>query len=616
MDRRTRTGCLTCRRRRVKCDEARPTCNRCRTANFECEGYPSPRRASNALSASSSNKSRNQSRSPPGTAFPELSYRHADWRQEQLPFYHHFVTTTAPRLFRDDHITFWRDQVAQISYGVDLVYEALLAIGAVHRAALISCQHGNEQQAAKFKIIGLRAYGNTIKLLPSHLNQDTIPEILATLVVLMLLAYFECFMENPKAAFRHLWAAIQLLRSSEERLSDEEISNLVPVFDAMLRLDFLAQKLVPFACSSFVRLSDLAFLESPFWNRAAPKFSGCSQADLISAERYRLIQLVCAHNKLSRVVWGCWCPTNERPSRNELMGFYSEMVLWRSTSPGTFASCEWLDHSGAMDMAAIESCPIPPPPMLFSSDEAALNVALYNAYMGCAVAMINTTDPDPAARELEAFNLVYSNLCIAAGLLEKTCEEREGRYKPCDAISMGISISIFHGARRCFSLAWQKWTVSALRLIGREGLVNGFTLANTAEIMYQLEARLFNKDPVQLIQDENNYLGPISTRLMPVFMPPGDRDEFLCFYLRYGNEEELDGDERAVQFVARATWKEDFAGTIHSLDLEMYDPLLLENPGPVGKPPALELFASWRQAVESGWHGLLSTEIQDRFLQK
>lgn len=34
-----RTGCLTCRKRRVKCDENRPACGRCRKGNRQCEGY-------------------------------------------------------------------------------------------------------------------------------------------------------------------------------------------------------------------------------------------------------------------------------------------------------------------------------------------------------------------------------------------------------------------------------------------------------------------------------------------------------------------------------------------------------------------------------------------------
>ncbi|KAI1327153.1 hypothetical protein F5Y16DRAFT_205060 [Xylariaceae sp. FL0255] len=39
--RRTRSGCYTCRSRRVKCDEARPICDRCRKGNRDCM-YPEP----------------------------------------------------------------------------------------------------------------------------------------------------------------------------------------------------------------------------------------------------------------------------------------------------------------------------------------------------------------------------------------------------------------------------------------------------------------------------------------------------------------------------------------------------------------------------------------------
>jgi hypothetical protein len=35
-----RTGCTTCKQRRVKCDEAKPTCLRCRASGKQCLGYP------------------------------------------------------------------------------------------------------------------------------------------------------------------------------------------------------------------------------------------------------------------------------------------------------------------------------------------------------------------------------------------------------------------------------------------------------------------------------------------------------------------------------------------------------------------------------------------------
>ena len=65
-------------------------------------------------------------------------------------------------------------------------------------------------------------------------------------------------MDNPKCAFRHLWAAIQVLRAFEQRSSLAEAKDIAPIQEVILRLDFVAQKLVPFARSSFWRGSDQA----------------------------------------------------------------------------------------------------------------------------------------------------------------------------------------------------------------------------------------------------------------------------------------------------------------------------------------------------------------------
>ncbi|KAI2629451.1 hypothetical protein GGS21DRAFT_540353 [Xylaria nigripes] len=49
--RRTRSGCYTCRTRRVKCDEARPICDRCRKGKRSCS-YPEPPAAKGSASSS------------------------------------------------------------------------------------------------------------------------------------------------------------------------------------------------------------------------------------------------------------------------------------------------------------------------------------------------------------------------------------------------------------------------------------------------------------------------------------------------------------------------------------------------------------------------------------
>jgi hypothetical protein len=111
-----------------------------------------------------------------------------------LPLYHHFITSTVFRLFRADHVLFWRDEVAQMSYEVDMVYEALLAISAAHRVTLLSCVNGNTQEVGKGKVMGLSAYGRSLRSVAGNgcnMQEAPLDALKAKLIALMLLAYFE-----------------------------------------------------------------------------------------------------------------------------------------------------------------------------------------------------------------------------------------------------------------------------------------------------------------------------------------------------------------------------------------------------------------------------------------
>ena len=203
--------------------------------------------------------------------------------------------------------------------------------------------------------------------------------------------------------------------------------------------------------------------------------------------------------------------------------------------------------------------------------------------------MISTTDEDPAERELEAYHIVYDTLCIVKGLIDDV------QYRASDSISMGVSLWLFMAARRCFSLAWQQWIIGALRKIGREGLSNGLAYANTLEIMCDLESR------IQRPANEGSPLGSIRTRLFPLIMPPTDDNRVLVYYLRYGNSM-VGWDERAVEVVAKASWRQGDSGVMESLELDVIDTSVAD-PDTLEAP---ELFSPWRQSVEWGWHGYLT----------
>lgn len=71
---RSRTGCLTCKNRRKKCDEGRPRCERCVRGGFECLGYEHHRRAVPGLGSDQAQPSTpaSSSTSPGSSAPPQL----------------------------------------------------------------------------------------------------------------------------------------------------------------------------------------------------------------------------------------------------------------------------------------------------------------------------------------------------------------------------------------------------------------------------------------------------------------------------------------------------------------------------------------------------------------
>ncbi|KAI9710342.1 MAG: hypothetical protein M1820_002837 [Bogoriella megaspora] len=66
--RRTRSGCYTCRNRRVKCDEKHPICERCRKGNRECV-YPSKAKTSKSSRSLGKSKNTNQDSDSPSEAY-------------------------------------------------------------------------------------------------------------------------------------------------------------------------------------------------------------------------------------------------------------------------------------------------------------------------------------------------------------------------------------------------------------------------------------------------------------------------------------------------------------------------------------------------------------------
>ncbi|KAF2813466.1 uncharacterized protein BDZ99DRAFT_474115 [Mytilinidion resinicola] len=82
--RRTKTGCLTCRKRRIKCDEAHPTCRNCQKSKRDCLGYdpifkqqPGPAQIQPAPSAAQLQPSIPASAPPPSGSYAHVPQGYA-----------------------------------------------------------------------------------------------------------------------------------------------------------------------------------------------------------------------------------------------------------------------------------------------------------------------------------------------------------------------------------------------------------------------------------------------------------------------------------------------------------------------------------------------------------
>lgn len=89
----SRLGCFTCKRRRVKCNEGRPVCGGCHRLGLQC-GYPSqpaPESVGALITSSASTSEYTSSTGGPQAAIPMLTL-------QDLRFYHQFLTVAFPAL--------------------------------------------------------------------------------------------------------------------------------------------------------------------------------------------------------------------------------------------------------------------------------------------------------------------------------------------------------------------------------------------------------------------------------------------------------------------------------------------------------------------------------------
>ncbi|SMQ46562.1 unnamed protein product [Zymoseptoria tritici ST99CH_3D7] len=215
----TRTGCITCKIRRVKCDEGKPYCKRCTTTGRKCDGY------TNLVE---------QKQQPKGTeslSMALVSGVSADaFERRTFDFFRAKTAPTVSGYFQD---SVWDRIVLQLSHSEPAVRHAVNALGSLHEH-LSDVGNGNVNDSLVKASYPTQQYAKTLGAMQA-LMQGGNASMDVVLVCALICIHFEALREAFVPCLMHVENAIQLLNSKNGTLDARKVNP--SLVRAIMRMD-------------------------------------------------------------------------------------------------------------------------------------------------------------------------------------------------------------------------------------------------------------------------------------------------------------------------------------------------------------------------------------------
>ncbi|KAK3955302.1 hypothetical protein QBC32DRAFT_253555 [Pseudoneurospora amorphoporcata] len=208
-----RTGCLTCKIRKVKCDEAKPLCVRCTKTGRRCDGYLDAKTMVSRRPRRSGGVSQTGANNPRGSLSVFYEWASSDEKRS----FHFFREVTAPCLSGDFDGAFWRVLVLQICESEPAVKHAVLAVSSLHevmvRSAVAPYVDITDKQS-----FALFQYNKAISCLLDRMpDVDSRP--LVPLLTCILFVFLEFMQVKDVESLIHLNQGHQILSELEQKPS-------------------------------------------------------------------------------------------------------------------------------------------------------------------------------------------------------------------------------------------------------------------------------------------------------------------------------------------------------------------------------------------------------------
>ncbi|KAL4756513.1 Zn(II)2Cys6 transcription factor [Aspergillus foveolatus] len=228
-----RTGCFTCKQRRVKCDEGKPGCQNCERTRRRCEGYP-PGPAS-ALAGDGSLDAQAQQCMQQIVVY-NLPFKFPGSAADRQ-LLHFYTCEAAGGLSSFSDSTLWSNIVLQRSHHQPVVRHALVALAALYRDYM---QGGNRIQAPASHA-AMQRIAKCHRQLRLYLRSADASVDIALICSILFFA-FETLLGDCNTAMQHLDNGLRLLKRCQMQTQahsgrGELLAYLVPIFS---RLDINA----------------------------------------------------------------------------------------------------------------------------------------------------------------------------------------------------------------------------------------------------------------------------------------------------------------------------------------------------------------------------------------
>ena len=235
--------------RRVKCDEERSACLKCRSTGRICDGYL-PVQIGRATPQATTSEDRYPSSSVPSAQDPALSLPGSEKERRYFEYSRQRSVVELSGYFDSD---FWDQLILQVSHHDSAVRHAVIALGSLYEKFDIQREVDRPQaQATVCRKDSIEQYNQALGHLQQNLEDNEEGKPQSTLICCILFIAFETFLGNYDSAGLHLESGLrilhdwqiqqdQLLQSAYSPATSMIEDDLLPIFS---RLSLQARSLV------------------------------------------------------------------------------------------------------------------------------------------------------------------------------------------------------------------------------------------------------------------------------------------------------------------------------------------------------------------------------------